>query len=153
MRAVVQRVSEARVEVEGRVTGAIGVGLLVLLGVAKGDSEDDAAYLADKVRNLRVFEDDAGKMNRSLSDVNGSLLIISQFTLLADTRRGHRPSFDAAAPPEIARTLYESFVNRCRQAGAQTQTGIFQAEMRVYLVNMGPVTLVVESKKNLQQAY
>ena len=131
MRAIVQRVSRAKVEVNGEVTGEIGLGLLILLGVGRGDTEEDAIYLAEKIAGLRVFEDDAGKMNRALGDVGGSVLAVSQFTLYGDVRRGKRPSFDAAAPPEKARELYEFFVGRVRAAGIRCETGRFQEMMKV----------------------
>ncbi len=146
MRAVVQRVSSARVLVDGQVSGAIEGGLLVLLGVRREDTEADADYLLDRVLGLRIFADEAGKMNRSLLDTGGALLVVSQFTLYGDTRRGRRPSFDLAAPPEQARALYVKFVELARQRGVRTETGVFQAMMSVELVNEGPVTLLVESK-------
>ena len=145
MRAVIQRVSEARVTVAGSVLGEIGPGLLALLGVAKPDTAADAEHLAEKVLNLRVFPDEAGKMNRSLLDVTGALLVISQFTLYGDCRKGRRPSFDDAAPAEQARPLYEHFVEVARRSGVRVETGVFQAHMEVSLVNDGPVTLLVES--------
>ncbi len=145
MRAVVQRVTYAKVEVEGNVTGEIDGGLLVLLGVARGDTAADAQFIASKVVQLRIFSDDAGKMNRSLLDTGGALLAVSQFTLYGDTRKGRRPSFDAAAPPEVARDLYDSFVSAVRAAGVRCETGVFQAHMAVTLTNDGPVTLIVES--------
>jgi D-tyrosyl-tRNA(Tyr) deacylase len=145
MRAVVQRVSEARVTVDGSITGRIGAGLLVLLGVTRSDTEADSRYLADKILNLRVFSDDAGKMNRSLLDTGGALLVVSQFTLYGDCRKGRRPSFDAAAPPEQARTLYEIFITAARAEGVPVETGVFQAHMAVSLTNDGPVTLLLES--------
>jgi D-tyrosyl-tRNA(Tyr) deacylase len=147
MRAIVQRVSRAKVEVNGEVTGEIGLGLLILLGVGRGDTEEDAIYLAEKIAGLRVFEDDAGKMNRALGDVGGSVLAVSQFTLYGDVRRGKRPSFDAAAPPEKARELYEFFVGRVRAAGIRCETGRFQEMMKVELVNEGPVTILLDSGK------
>ncbi len=147
MRAVVQRVSRAKVTVNGEITGEIGLGLLVLLGVGRDDSEADADYLATKICGLRIFEDDAGKMNLGLSDVGGSVLAVSQFTLYADVRRGKRPSFDEAAPPEKARQLYEFFVERIRTAGLRCETGRFQAMMQVELVNEGPVTILLDSRK------
>lgn len=147
MRAVVQRVSRAKVTVNGEITGEIGVGLLVLLGVGHPDSEADVQYLADKIAGLRVFEDDAGKMNRSLIDAGGSVLAVSQFTLYGDVRRGKRPSFDDAAPPERARQLYELFVERIRAAGLRCETGRFQEMMQVELVNEGPVTILLDSGK------
>lgn len=142
-----QRVSRARVTVKEEVTGEIGLGLLVLLGVAKGDTDADAQYLAEKVSGLRIFEDDQGKMNRSLTDVGGSVLAVSQFTLYGDVRRGKRPSFDAAAPPAQARRLYELFVDRIRAAGLRCETGRFQAMMKVELINEGPVTILLDSGK------
>jgi D-aminoacyl-tRNA deacylase len=145
MRAVLQRVRSAQVEVEGRITGRIGAGLLVLLGVAKSDTEQDARFLADKIVNLRIFGDENGKMNRSLLDTGGALLAVSQFTLYGDCRKGRRPSFDAAAPAETARALYESFVEAVRAQGVTVETGVFQAHMLVSLANDGPVTLLVES--------
>jgi len=148
MRVVLQRVKEARVDVEGRTTGAIGPGLLVLLGVAKQDTRSDAEYLAGKVIGLRIFADEAGRMNRSVLEAEGALLIVSQFTLYADCRRGRRPGFDQAASPEQARALYEYFVEACRALNAPVQTGIFQASMAVHLVNDGPVTVICDSEKN-----
>lgn len=145
MRAVVQRVTSGRVEVGGAVVGEIGAGLLVLLGVSKTDSPKDALYLADKIVNLRIFSDDAGKMNRSLIEAGGALLVVSQFTLYGDCSRGRRPGFDAAAPAETARALYESFVAAARSKSVHVETGVFQAHMAVSLVNDGPVTLLVES--------
>jgi D-tyrosyl-tRNA(Tyr) deacylase len=147
MRAVVQRVSRARVTVNGEVTGEIGVGLLVLLGVAGRDTEADADYLADKIAGLRVFHDDAGKMNRNVSEAGGAVLAVSQFTLFGDVRRGKRPSFDGAARPEQARALYEYFVSRIREAGLRCETGLFQEMMDVELVNDGPVTILLDSEK------
>jgi D-aminoacyl-tRNA deacylase len=145
MRAVVQRVSRARVEVDGKVTGEIGAGLLVLLGVSKTDQESDADFVAEKIVNLRIFSDAAGKMNLSLLDAGGALLAVSQFTLYGDCRKGRRPSFDQAAPAEQARALYERFVEAARRGGVRVETGVFQAHMEVSLVNDGPVTLLVES--------
>jgi D-tyrosyl-tRNA(Tyr) deacylase len=145
MRAVVQRVTYAKVEVDGSVSGEIGAGLLVLLGVARGDTAADAEFLAGKITQLRIFSDQAGKMNLSLLETGGSLLAVSQFTLYGDCRKGRRPSFDNAAPPEIARELYERFVTVVRAAGVRVETGVFQASMQVSLVNDGPVTLIVES--------
>ena len=147
MRAVVQRVSRASVRVEGELTGEIGKGLLVLLGVAQDDSEADADYLAEKVAGLRIFEDDAGKMNLSVADVGGAVLAVSQFTLFGDVRRGKRPSFDAAARHGQARALYEYFVERVRASGLRCETGRFQEMMEVELVNAGPVTILLDSKK------
>jgi D-aminoacyl-tRNA deacylase len=147
MRAVVQRVSRAQVTVNGNVAGEIGMGLLVFLGVGDGDTEADAAYLAEKIAGLRIFEDAQGKMNRSVPDVGGSVLAVSQFTLYGDVRRGKRPSFDAAAAPEKARQLYELFVERFRAAGLRCETGRFQEVMTVELVNEGPVTILLDSAK------
>jgi D-tyrosyl-tRNA(Tyr) deacylase len=147
MRAVLQRVSEARVEVDGRVAGEIGRGLLVLLGVAHGDTRADGEYLVRKILGLRVFSDDAGKMNRSVADMGGALLVVSQFTLYGDCRKGMRPSFDQAARPELARELYEAFVTLLRAQGTKVETGIFQADMKVSLVNDGPVTIIIDSGK------
>lgn len=147
MRAVVQRVSHASVTVEGRVVGEIGPGLLVLLGVSIRDAEADAGYLADKVAGLRIFEDADGKMNRSVLDVGGAVLVVSQFTLFGDVRRGKRPSFDEAARPEHARELWEFFVAQIRQRGLCCETGQFQAKMSVSLVNDGPVTILLDSSK------
>jgi len=145
MRAVVQRVSRAVVTVKGEIAGEIGLGLLVLLGVGREDSEADAIYLAEKIAGLRVFEDDQGKMNRSVRDVGGGVLAVSQFTLYGDVRRGKRPSFDAAASPEKARQLYDFFVERIRGAGLRCETGRFQEMMKVELVNEGPVTILLDS--------
>lgn len=147
MRAVVQRVSRAKVTVDDSITGEIGLGLLVLLGVGHDDNEADATYLAEKIAGLRVFEDEVGKMNRSVQDAGGSVLAVSQFTLYGDVRKGKRPSFDAAAPPEKARQLYEFFVERVRALGLRCETGRFQAMMRVELVNEGPVTILLDSGK------
>lgn len=142
---VIQRVKEARVEVEGQVTGVIGRGLLVLLGVAKTDSFHDADYLVDKLLHLRIFSDDAGKMNRSVQEVDGGLLIVSNFTVYGDCTKGRRPSFDLAADPEKAQELYQYFVSRAKVAPVTVETGIFRASMSVYLVNDGPVTLSCDS--------
>ncbi|MGA1984670.1 MAG: D-aminoacyl-tRNA deacylase [Candidatus Sulfotelmatobacter sp.] len=147
MRAVVQRVSRAKVTVNNLPAGEIGIGILVLLGVGHADSEADAMYLAEKIVGLRIFEDEDGKMNRSVQDVGGSVLTVSQFTLYGDVRRGKRPSFDAAAPPEHARRLYEFFVERIRAAGLRCETGRFQEMMQVELVNDGPVTILLDSTK------
>ena len=147
MRAVVQRVSSASVTVDGELVGEIGPGLLVLLGVAQADTDEDANYLAEKTVNLRIFEDDAGKMNRSLLEVGGRMLAVSQFTLLGDCRKGRRPSFIEAAPPEAGKRLYERFCDAVRQFGVAVETGRFQAMMDVALVNDGPVTVLVDSKK------
>ena len=145
MKAVIQRVTSAGVDVAGETVGRIGRGLLVLLGVEKGDGERDAERLADRIVNLRVFEDDAGKMNRALRDAGGSLLVVSQFTLAGNCSKGRRPSFDSAAPPSEANRLYEYFVAILREMGVTTETGVFQAMMAVSLVNDGPVTFILES--------
>ena len=147
MRAVVQRVAEAAVRVEGRVVGQIGAGLLVLLGVGQGDQESDADYLADKILNLRIFADAEGQMNLSVLDTRGDLLAVSQFTLYADTRRGRRPGYSAAAPPEEANRLYRHFVGRLRESGLRVDEGVFRAMMNVSLVNQGPVTILLDSAK------
>jgi D-tyrosyl-tRNA(Tyr) deacylase len=147
MRAVVQRVSRARVTVNEWTSGEIGLGLLVLIGVGQQDTELDATYLAEKIAGLRIFEDVDGKMNRSIQDVGGSVLAVSQFTLYGDVRRGKRPSFDAAAPPEHARRLYDFFVEQIRSAGLRCETGRFQEMMQVELVNEGPVTILLDSAK------
>ncbi len=147
MRAAVQRVTRARVTINGEVVGEIGRGLLVLLGVAHEDKEADADYLAEKIVGLRVFEDAEGKMNLALAECGGSVLAVSQFTLYGDVRRGRRPSFDAAAKPELARRLYEYFIGRIRAAGLRCETGRFQEMMAVELVNDGPVTLLLDSNK------
>ncbi len=147
MRAVLQRVTRAAVEVNGRVVGQISAGLLVLLGVAKGDEEGDLVYVIEKIRTLRIFGDHEGKMNRALSDVGGAVLLVSQFTLLGDTTNGRRPGFDLAAPPDMARALYEEASNRLRAAGLHVETGLFGAHMQVELINDGPVTLLLDSRR------
>jgi D-tyrosyl-tRNA(Tyr) deacylase len=147
MRAVVQRVSRAQVAVDGEIVGEIGRGLLVLLGVTHADNRADADYLADKIAGLRIFEDGNGKMNLDITAVSGGILVVSQFTLYGDVRRGKRPSFDAAAAPQRARQLYEYFVERIRAAGLPCQTGRFQEMMQVELVNDGPVTILLDSAK------
>lgn len=147
MRAVIQRVSRAKVTVGEEGTGEIGSGLLVLLGVGQSDELGDADLLAEKTIGLRIFEDSDGKMNRALAEVGGSVLVVSQFTLYGDARKGRRPSFDAAAPPQKARTLYEHFVGRIRAAGLRCETGRFQERMAVELVNEGPVTILLDSEK------
>jgi D-tyrosyl-tRNA(Tyr) deacylase len=139
-------VSSASVEVDGKTVASIGRGLLVLLGVAQGDGERQAEWLADKIAGLRIFEDEAGKMNLSVQDVGGSALVVSQFTLLGDCRKGRRPSFSDAAPPEEADRLYQKFVERARAGGLRVETGVFQAHMGVHLVNDGPVTLVLDTE-------
>lgn len=147
MRAVIQRVSQASVVVAAQTVGAIDQGLMVLLGVAQGDSAKDAAYLADKTAGLRIFEDDAGKMNQSVEDIAGSILVVSQFTLLADCRKGRRPGFTEAAPPELADALYEDYVDTLRSRGITVATGVFRADMQVALINDGPVTIMLDSRK------
>jgi D-aminoacyl-tRNA deacylase len=149
MRAVVQRVKEASVSVDGQVVGRIGPGLLVLLGVGVGDTDADAKTMADKVANLRIFADDQGQMNRSVLDVAGEVLVVSQFTLLGDARRGRRPSYVDAAPPEEANRLYERFVVETRARGLRVETGVFRAMMDVGLVNEGPVTILLDSGKGV----
>ena len=146
MRAVVQRVKESSVKVDRQTIGRIGKGLLVLLGVAEGDTPSDADYLANKIVNLRIFEDDGAKMNRSLLSIGGELLVVSQFTLLGDCRKGRRPSFTAAAGPQKASELYDDFVQQVRRLGISVETGRFQTTMEVALINDGPVTLVLESR-------
>lgn len=147
MRAVVQRVTSARVTVGERVAGEIGKGLLVFVGVADGDGPPDVHYTSAKVRDLRIFEDDLGKMNRSVVDVGGDLLVVSQFTLSGDARNGRRPSFASAASPQIARALYEDVVRELQDSGLRVATGEFQAMMQVALVNDGPVTILLDSRK------
>jgi len=147
MRLVIQRVREARVEVDGRPTGSIAQGLLVLVAVARTDTQADADFLAEKLLSLRIFSDDEGKMNRSVAEIGGSLLVVSNFTLYGDCSKGRRPGFDLAAPPEQARALYEYFLGKLRASGVPVETGVFQASMAVHLVNDGPVTLLCESKK------
>ncbi|NLM39524.1 MAG: D-tyrosyl-tRNA(Tyr) deacylase [Firmicutes bacterium] len=146
MRAVVQRVSQAAVTVDGKTAAQIGQGLMVLLGVGQEDSDEDATYLADKVANLRVFSDDSGRLNLSVLDIGGEVLVVSQFTLYGDCRRGRRPSFSSAAPPDKARELYEKFTARLVEKGIRVGTGVFQAHMEVSLVNDGPVTLIMSSQ-------
>ena len=148
MRAVIQRVNRALVRVEGKIAGEISRGLLVLLGVGQGDSPKGADYLLDKIINLRIFEDSEGKMNLSLLDVGGEFMVISQFTLYADCRKGRRPSFTDAAPPEEAQKLYDYFVAEAKNRGLKVATGIFQALMEVELINFGPVTILLDSSKN-----
>jgi D-tyrosyl-tRNA(Tyr) deacylase len=150
MRAVVQRVSEASVHVDGHVVAAIGRGLLVLVGIAPDDGEEEAAFLARKVAGLRIFEDTAGKMNLSLGDVQGAVLAVSQFTLYGDVRRGRRPSFTAAAPPEQAEPLYQRFCTLLEQEGVPVARGMFQAHMAVRLVNDGPVTLWLDTAQRMK---
>jgi D-aminoacyl-tRNA deacylase len=147
LRAVIQRVSSASVHIEGKEHSRIGSGILVLLGVEKEDTAEDADMLARRIVELRIFEDDAGKMNRSVAEAGGQILAVSQFTLLGDCRRGRRPSFDPAAPPDIARTLYERFVQAVAALGIPVATGVFQAMMEVELTNQGPVTFILDSRK------
>jgi len=148
MRAVVQRVNSSDVSVDGEVCGAIKMGLMVLLGVEDGDTQDDLNYMVDKITNLRIFEDENEKMNLSLIDVSGELLVVSQFTLLGDCRKGRRPGFSDAARPDEANHLYEEFVSKSRKLGINVQTGQFQKHMVVNISNDGPVTLLIDSKKN-----
>ena len=147
MRACVQRVSRGKVTVDGQVVGEVAHGMVVLLGVTQEDTQKDASFMAQKLMGLRIFQDEDGKMNRSLLESGGSMLVVSQFTLLGDCRKGRRPSFGAAAEPEVAEQLYEHFVTQVRQGGVQVATGTFRAHMDVELVNDGPVTLLVDSKK------
>ena len=147
MRLVIQRVSQASVTVDGQVVGQCGRGFCILAGVRVGDTQAEARWLANKVANLRIFEDDAGKMNRSIAEAGGQILVVSQFTLLGDCRKGRRPSFDPAAPPEQAKTLYERFVNEIDGLGIPAATGVFQATMDVELANQGPVTFILDSRK------
>jgi len=147
MRAVVQRVSRARVTVDSKISGEIGLGLLVLVGVGAADARTDVEYLVEKTFGLRIFEDPNGKMNLSVAEVGGAMLVVSQFTLYGDVRHGRRPSFDTAAPPEIARQLYDYFVEKVRSTGLRCQTGRFQETMQVELVNEGPVTILLDSGK------
>jgi D-tyrosyl-tRNA(Tyr) deacylase len=147
MRAVVQRVTQARVEVADQIVGEIGAGLLVLLAVARDDTPADADYLADKIANLRIFEDDDRKMNRSVLDIGGAILVVSQFTLYGDVRRGRRPSYSDAAEPEKANQLYQYFAGQLRSLGLKVETGVFQATMKVSLTNDGPVTILIDSRK------
>ena len=149
MRIVLQRVSRAKVTVESSVTGEIGVGLLLLVGVGQDDTEKDADYLADKTMGLRIFPDHAGKMNCNVVEAGGALLAVSQFTLYGDCRKGRRPSFDQAAAPDKARTLYDYFVAQLRARGARVETGVFQAHMDVELLNDGPVTLLYDSERKI----
>ncbi|MBZ5611619.1 MAG: D-tyrosyl-tRNA(Tyr) deacylase [Acidobacteriia bacterium] len=149
MKVVLQRVKQAHVDVAGAPVGAIGRGLVIFLGVTHADSREDADYLADKIIHLRIFPDDEGRMNRSLVEARGALLVVSQFTLYGSCKKGRRPSFDQAAPPEQARELYEYFVERLRTSNAIVETGVFQAEMEVHLVNDGPVTFILDSVNDI----
>ena len=151
MKAVIQRVSRARVVIANREHSSIGRGILVLLGVEKGDKHEDAETLAKKIVELRIFEDEAGKMNRSVVEVQGAILAVSQFTLLGDCRKGRRPSFDDAAPPDEARRLYEEFVEKLKTTGLRVETGVFQAMMDVELINEGPVTFMLDTRKSGRQ--
>ena len=148
MKAVIQRVSRARVVIDSREHSSIQSGILILLGVEKGDTTEDGAALAKKIVELRIFPDDAGKMNRSILETRGEILAVSQFTLLGDCRKGRRPSFDNAAPPDEARRLYNAFVESIRSAGVRVETGVFQADMDVEFVNQGPVTFILDSKRS-----
>lgn len=147
MRAVLQRVTGARVKIENEIVGEIGPGLLVLLGIARDDGESDVHYLVEKIAALRIFDDEAGQMNLSLSETEGGLLVVSQFTLYGDARRGRRPSYSDAAPPELAEALYEEFVERAREKVSKVATGGFRRMMQVELINDGPVTILLESRK------
>ncbi len=146
MKAVVQRVKSSEVWVDGRLSGKIGKGLLVFVGVGKGDGENDLSYLTSKIPDLRIFEDDSGKLNLSLKETKGEMLVVSQFTLYGDTKKGRRPSFTEAEEPGIAKELYERFISKVREDGIRVQTGEFQAKMEVHLINDGPVTLLLDSK-------
>jgi len=153
MKAVIQRVTEASVEVEGRIVGKISNGLLVLLAVAKGDGDSDSRFLVDKLKNLRIFSDEAGKMNRSLADVGGAILLVSQFTLLGNTKNGRRPSFDEAAPPDEAKRLCEQMAAELRTHGTPVETGIFGAHMNVTLLNDGLVTFILDNREGKSAAW
>ncbi|MCL2457255.1 MAG: D-aminoacyl-tRNA deacylase [Desulfobulbus sp.] len=147
MRAVAQRVSRAQVEVEGQIAGAIGCGLVVLVGIHRTDTEQDLAWMVDKILNLRIFDDEQGVMNRALAEVDGQLLVVSQFTLHGDCRKGRRPSWNEAAPPHLARPLYDRFLALCRERSLAVQAGVFQAGMELSLTNSGPVTILLDSHK------
>ena len=149
MRIVLQRVKSARVDVARESVGSIGVGIVILLGVTHTDNEEDTEYLADKVVQLRIFPDEARRMNRSLLEAGGSVLVVSQFTLYGDCRKGRRPSFDHAAPPEQARALYQHFIQRLKSSNIAVETGVFQAEMEIHLINDGPVTFILDSNRSL----
>ena len=151
MRIVLQRVKSAHVDVGGETVGSIGIGLLILVGVTQTDNETDAEYLADKVIQLRIFPDEGGRMNRSLVEARGGLLVVSQFTLYGDCRQGRRPSFDLAAPLEQARQLYEHFIQRLKSSKIAVETGVFQAEMEIHLINDGPVTFILDSKRHVSE--
>lgn len=147
MRAVVQRVSESKVKVKGNIVGEINKGLLVFLGVGEDDNSGDLEYMVDKILGLRIFEDDQGKMNLSLLDIKGEILVVSQFTLYGDVRKGRRPSFSTSASPEIAENIYNEFIGKCKEKGIKTEKGIFGENMEVGLKNQGPVTILIDSKK------
>lgn len=147
MRAVVQRISEGKVVVDDKITGEVTKGLLVFLGVGHDDTTEDIKYMVEKISNLRIFEDENEKMNLSVIDIKGKLLVVSQFTLMGDCRKGRRPSFSEAAKPDIAEDLYKEFVSYCKNAGIQVETGVFQAHMMVHSINDGPVTMLIDSKK------
>jgi len=151
MRLVLQRVKSARVDVAGETVGSIGIGLVILLGVTQTDNQEDSEYLAEKVAQLRIFPDETRRMNRSLLEVRGSLLVVSQFTLYGDCRKGRRPSFDHAAQPEQARALYEYFIQRLKSSNITVETGVFQAEMEIHLINDGPVTFILDSRRSLTE--
>jgi len=148
MRAVIQRVKSAEVYVDGRLSGKIGNGLLVLVGMARGDGEDDISYLISKLPELRIFEDSSGKFNLSLQEINGEILVVSQFTLYGDCRKGRRPSFTEAEEPTVAKNLYDRLISKLRERGVPVETGEFQAKMEVHLINDGPVTLLLDSRKD-----
>ena len=151
MKALLQRVKQAEVSISGQCYSSIGQGLLILLGVEKGDSKTEASWLAQKIINLRIFEDSAGKMNLSVQDIQGELMVVSQFTLAGDTSRGNRPGFETAAKPDVAKPMYEYFVECLRNYGVKTETGIFQADMQVELINDGPVTFMLEKRGQREQ--
>lgn len=147
MRAIVQRVKSSSVEIEENVVASIKKGILVFLGVGKEDGEEDIDYMVNKILGLRIFEDDGEKMNLSLADINGELLVVSQFTLYGDVRKGKRPSFTQSAPPDIGKAIYEKFLNKCEEYGRRPERGVFGADMKVHLINDGPVTIMLDSKK------
>lgn len=149
MRALIQRVSNASVDVEGKTVGEINKGILVFLGVGKGDTENELEYMVDKIINLRIFEDEDGKMNLSLKDIGGEILVVSQFTLYGDVSKGRRPSFTDSGDPKLANDLYELFIDKCKEEGIKTESGVFGADMDVKLLNQGPVTILVERESNL----